>query len=94
MMTPAEIRLRQNQILTGLMLGAAQGNFIAETLFPRLPQALSSVSMIKMGNERLRRYNLRRAPGAPPSAWTSSGKARPTPSTSTRWSAHSPRAAA
>lgn len=65
MMTPAEIRLRQNQILTTLMLGAAQGNFIAEKLFPRLPQALSAVSMIKMGNERLRRYNLRRAPGSP-----------------------------
>ena len=65
MMTPAEIRLRQNQILTGLMLGPAQGNFIAQTLFPRLPQALSSASLIKMGNERLRRYNLRRAPGSP-----------------------------
>ena len=64
MMTAAEIRLRQNQILTGLMLGPAQGNLIAQTLFPRLPQALSSASLIKMGNERLRRYNLRRAPGA------------------------------
>lgn len=85
MMTPAEIRLRQNQILTGLMLGPAQGNFIAQTLFPRLPQALSSASLIKMGNERLRRYNLRRARVPPPSGWTSSGMARPIPSTSTRW---------
>lgn len=65
MMTPAEIRLKQNQILTGLLLGMGQGSFVAQALFPRLPQALSSVSLIKMGNERLRRYNLRRAPGAP-----------------------------
>lgn len=36
---------------------------IAEKLFPRLPQALSSVQLVKLADERLRRYNLRRAPG-------------------------------
>ena len=64
MMTPAEIRLKQNPILTSLLLGLGQGTFIAEKLFPRLPQALSSVQLAQLGDERLRRYNLRRAPGS------------------------------
>lgn len=64
-MTAAEIRLKQNPILTNLLLGMGQGTFIAEKLFPRLPQALSSVALAQLGDERLRRYNLRRAPGAP-----------------------------
>lgn len=63
-MTAAEIRLKQNPILTNLLLGMGQGTFIAEQLFPRLPQALSSVTLAQLGDERLRRYNLRRAPGA------------------------------
>lgn len=62
-MTLAEIRLKQNPILTNLLLGLGQGTFIAEKLFPRLPQALSSVTLAQLGDERLRRYNLRRAPG-------------------------------
>lgn len=64
-MTAAEIRLKQNPILTNLLLGLGQGNMIAERLFPRLPQALSSVTLAQLGDERLRRYNLRRAPGSP-----------------------------
>ena len=64
MMNVAEIRLKQNPILTSLMLGLGQGTMIAEKLFPRLPQALSSVQLAQLGDERLRRYNLRRAPGA------------------------------
>lgn len=63
-MTPAEIRLKQNPILTNLLLGLGQGTFIAEKLFPRLPQTLSSVVLAKLGKERLKRYSLRRAPGA------------------------------
>lgn len=63
MMTPAEIRLKQNPILTSLLLGMGQGTFIAEKLFPRLPQALSSVVLAKVGDERFRKYGLRRAPG-------------------------------
>ena len=65
MMTPAEIRLKQNPILTSMLLGLGQGSFIAERLFPRLPQALSSVTLAKVGDERLRRYSLKRAPGTP-----------------------------
>ena len=65
MMTAAQVRLNQNPILTNLLLGMGQGSFIAEKLFPRLPQALASISLAKMGNERFKRYNLRRAPGAP-----------------------------
>lgn len=65
MMTPAGIRLNQNPILTSLLLGFGQGTMVAEKLFPRLPQALSSVALAQLGNERLKRYNLRRAPGAP-----------------------------
>lgn len=63
MMTLAEIRLKQNPILTNLLLGMAQGGMIAESLFPRLPQSLSSVTLAQLGDERFRRYNLRRAPG-------------------------------
>lgn len=63
-MTLAEIRLKQNPILTSLLLGLGQGTYVAEQLFPRLPRALSSVTLARLGNERLRRYNLRRAPGA------------------------------
>jgi len=63
-MTPAEIRMKQSPILTSLLLGLGQGSFIAEKLFPRLPSALSSVTLAKAGDERLRKYNLKRAPGA------------------------------
>jgi hypothetical protein len=63
MMTPAQVRLNQSPILTSLMLGMGQGTYIAEALFPRLPQALSSITLAKIGNERFKRYNLRRAPG-------------------------------
>lgn len=64
MMTPAQIRLAQNPILTSLLLGLGQGTFVAEQLFPRLPQSLSGVTLAQIGNERLKKYNLRRAPGA------------------------------
>lgn len=64
MMTPDQIRLKQNPILSSLLLGMGQGTFIAEQLFPRLPQALSGVMLAKLGDERLKKYNLRRAPGA------------------------------
>ena len=64
MMNVSDIRLKQNPILTSLMLGLGQGTMIAEKLFPRLPQALSSVQLAQLGDERLRRYNTRRAPGS------------------------------
>jgi hypothetical protein len=63
MMNAAEIRLKQNPILTSLLLGMGQGTYIAGRLFPRLPHALSTVALAKLGDERFRRYNLRRAPG-------------------------------
>lgn len=63
MMTPAQIRLNQSPILTNLLLGMGQGAYIAEKLFPRLPQALSSIGLAQLGDERFKRYNLRRAPG-------------------------------
>lgn len=63
-MTLAEIRLKQNPILSGLLLGMKPGKRIAEKLFPRLPQVLSSVNLVQMGKEHMRRYNLRRAPGS------------------------------
>ena len=64
MMSAAEIRLKQNPILTSLLLGLGQGSMAAEKLFPRLPQALSAVTLAKLGTERLRKFNLRRSPGA------------------------------
>lgn len=64
-MTAAQIRLAQNPILTNLLLGMGQGSMVANALFPALPQALSSVALAKIGDERFKRYNLRRAPGTP-----------------------------
>jgi hypothetical protein len=64
MMTPAQVRLNQSPVLTNLLLGMGQGTYIAEKLMPRLPQALSSITLAQIGNERFKRYNLRRAPGA------------------------------
>lgn len=63
MMTLEQIRLKQNPILSSLLLGMGQGSFIAEQLFPRLPQTLSGITLAKTGDERLKKYNLRRAPG-------------------------------
>lgn len=63
MMTAEEIRLKQNPVLTNLLLGLGQGTYIGERLFPRLPQALSKVMLAQVGDERFRKYNLRRAPG-------------------------------
>lgn len=64
MMTAAEIRLKQNPILSSLLLGMGQGAFIAQSLFPRLPQSLRGITLVQAGDERLKRYNLRRAPGS------------------------------
>jgi hypothetical protein len=63
MMTPAEIRMKQSPILSAMLLGMQQGAFIAESVLPRLPHALAGMSIPRLGDERLRRYNLRRAPG-------------------------------
>ena len=40
-----------------------QGTYAAEKLFPRLPQTLNGITLAKLGDERLKKYNLRRAPG-------------------------------
>lgn len=64
MLTLEQIRLGQNQVLTSLMLGFGQGTLIAERVMPRLPQALSKVTIAQAGTERLKRYNLRRSPGS------------------------------
>ena len=64
MMTLEQIRLKQNPVLTSILLGMGQGSFVAEFLFPRLPQALRGATIASMGNEKQRRYNLRRAPGS------------------------------
>ena len=64
MMNQNQIRLGQNPLMTSLLLGMGQGTYIAEQLFPRLPQALSSVMLAKIDNSRFKRYNLRRAPGS------------------------------
>lgn len=63
MMTANQVRLNQNPILTSMLLGMGQGMYVAEKLFPRLPQALSAISLAQLGDERFKRYNLRRAPG-------------------------------
>ncbi|OGB19449.1 MAG: hypothetical protein A2W72_18060 [Burkholderiales bacterium RIFCSPLOWO2_12_67_14] len=62
-MTLAEIRLKQNPILTSMLLGMGTGARIAEKLFPRLPQVLSNANIAKLGKEHMRQHNLRRSPG-------------------------------
>lgn len=63
-MTATQVRLNQNPILTGLLLGMGQGIYVAEKLFPRLPSAFSGVTLPKIGDAGQRKYELRRAPGA------------------------------
>ena len=50
MMTLEQIRLKQNPVLTSILLGMGQGSFVAEFLFPRLPQALRGATIASMGN--------------------------------------------
>ena len=64
MMTMDQIRLKQNPVLTSMLLGMGQGTMVAERLFPRLPQSLRGMTIATMGKQSLQRYNLRRAPGA------------------------------
>ena len=62
-MTPEEIRLKQNPILTGLLKSMSQGRYIATIVLPSFPQKLSSQLFGELGDEAMRRYNLIRAPG-------------------------------
>lgn len=61
MMTSAQAQLNVNPILTSLLLGMGQGNMIAERLMPRLPQALSGITLGQTGNAHMKRYSLERA---------------------------------
>jgi Phage major capsid protein E len=64
MMNTSQARLGINPILTALFLGLGQGNLSAKELFPELPMALRGMTVPRMGTERLRKYDLARAPGA------------------------------
>jgi hypothetical protein len=64
MMNTSQARLGINPILTALFLGLGQGNLAAKELFPELPMALRGMTVPRMGTERLRKYDLARAPGA------------------------------
>ncbi len=64
MMNTRDTRLGVNPILTSLFLGVGQGTLTAQMLFPALPMALRGMTLPKMGTERLRKYDLLRAPGA------------------------------
>lgn len=63
-MTAAAVRHNVNPILTGLLLGVTNSSFVGEMLFQRLPQALRGMTLGRTGDERMRSYDLRRAPGA------------------------------
>lgn len=63
MMNMKQVRLNQNPILTNLLLGCGRGDYIAESLLPRLPQELRGMTIGKVGNESRKRHDLRRAPG-------------------------------
>lgn len=60
----SQARMNVNPVLTNMMLGMGQGNFIAERILPPLPQALRGMTLIEAGNAHRRHYNLKRAPGA------------------------------
>ena len=62
-MTPEEIRLKQNPVLTGLLKAMSQGRYIATRVLPSFSQKLSSQLFGELGDEAMRRYNLVRAPG-------------------------------
>ena len=66
-MSNAQMRAFNNPVLVGLLLGAsnASASFVGTGLFPQLPQGLSDMAIMKMGSAHLRKYGLRRAPGAP-----------------------------
>ena len=65
MMTLAEIRLKQNPILSSLLLGMGQGSYVAERLMPRLPQSLSSVTLAQMHAAGLGQQQVRAFPHCP-----------------------------
>lgn len=62
-MTLEQIRNKSNPILTNMLLGESQGDLVASTLFPTLPQALRGMSLTTIGNESRKQHDLRRAPG-------------------------------
>lgn len=64
MMNLSQSRLGINPILTKLFLGMGQGVMTAKDLFPALPMSMRGMTLPKMGTERLRKYDLARAPGA------------------------------
>jgi hypothetical protein len=66
-MTLSQMKANNNPVLAGLLLGTSNDatSYVGSGLFPLLPQALSSMSIIQMGTTHLKRYNIRRAPGAP-----------------------------
>jgi hypothetical protein len=64
MITRPQARFGQSQILTSIMLGIGQGNYIAEKILPSVPSKIGSLLLGKRGKEALRRYNLKTAPGS------------------------------
>ncbi|PWR23360.1 major capsid protein [Zavarzinia compransoris] len=62
-MSNAQVRVI-DPILTTHAQGYRHPDYVGETLFPRVPVAVSGGRVIEFGLESFRRYNLRRAPGA------------------------------
>lgn len=64
-MTLSQARLGQNPVISGLLLSAAgQPGLVAKQLFPVLPQVLRGMTLGQVGDQALRPYDTRRAPGA------------------------------
>ena len=64
-MKPTDINLGNSPILASLMLSSyAQGNFVADKVFPMLPAEARNLQLPQMGDAAMRLYDTRRAPGA------------------------------
>lgn len=66
-MTLAQMRANNNPVLAGMLLGSTNDatSYVGSGLFQMLPQALASMAIMSMGSAHMKRYNIRRAPGAP-----------------------------
>ena len=63
-MSPAQLGLGINPILTTVAQGYANAEFVGSVLFPRVPVSSRAGQIMTFGKESFKLYNARRAPGA------------------------------
>lgn len=62
-MTPQDYGMGFNTVLTALLQGMGQGDYIATRVLPNFYQSLASQAFGELGDEAMRRYELTRTPG-------------------------------